>query len=417
MQTLVNHHEIQQAAFDYSYRKNKPLINTLLLVTIIGTSFLLPITVKDKFSLMLGRVGIFIPELLMILIITLNRRIANHRLFLWGIFGIFYGLISCFWVRTFDVGVIASLQFYLPILVVSLIPFSDRYIKWLRILITAIFILLCIETILYSLGILYYGGIKLGGERFNEIVRIHTTMGAATAAGAVLFMLLVWCLELWKGVKLIPYALFFMGFFAISITLSRGPFLMVCLMGLVYGGIVLKSRISSFNIKMFLSLLVIFLSIWLMAYTSVGEDILGAFEKRGLKDDRDVRRAAAISVFENYVFTGIGVGQYISPERMQAKGVYGIGLTSPHNTYLLILAEGGVIGIIIFLAGLSTVFFEIVSRRLKSPLTIGLVTILMIGMNVEIFYVDFRYALLLASLFAWGTRPVEHAMVKRNYIR
>ncbi|NLI35631.1 MAG: O-antigen ligase family protein [Bacteroidales bacterium] len=340
----------------------------------------------------------------------------NYRLFLWATAGFIYCLLNALFIaRDVEVAIWSTIELYLPFAIISFLPIDDDWQKYLKYFVAIIVILLSAEVFLYSSGIMEYS-IPLGKSRLGEYIRISTTAGSATATGQVLFLLGVWCTDLWKNNRYFVLLITVVNVIGIGSTFSRGSIIMVILSFVVVVVSYLFSAIlTKKSIKRYLVLLItfIFFCVTLVVIASkIG--LIAAIQQRTeqedtIADSRVERFNEALDVFYSSPIFGVGIGQYYNRMRFDNSSFRAIGNTSPHNQYLLILVETGILGVTLLLAGYIIVIRNILRKWRSNHYGLALLNIFMIGMNTENILVEYKYNILFAIVIAWFIRKEKAA--------
>jgi len=171
---------------------------------------------------------LFLPELsFLFLPFFYTGKTVNYNRLVWlAIIGLGYNLFTCLInpISTPYLNFIGGSDFYLTTLIVALFPISSRHIKIIRWPFLIVLILIGLQIILFSLGILKYAGLE-DRHQYGEIIRISTTVGAATGTSAIIFMLSAICYYCFNDQKYLQIFILVFGTITIAFTLSRGGIL------------------------------------------------------------------------------------------------------------------------------------------------------------------------------------------------
>lgn len=243
------------------------------------------------------------------------------------------------------------------LLLFMLYPMDRDMIERTKYIVIPTTFLLCSEVVLYSLGILQYS-IDLGTHESAGVLRISTTVGAATGTAVVLVMLGVMLLY-YTDIKLkIRFALVVFVTIAIFLLQSRGS---VGVWGLFLLYYIYQNylRRTSFKLKIRI-LLIGVLSIGVLYRIGVFEPIIerqkNLVENNMWGSGRDELENKAFHVFGESSGFGIGLGQ---TNYEKSLGILNVKRSNPigvHNHYICVLTELGVIGLVIFLIYLINIF-------------------------------------------------------------
>jgi O-antigen ligase len=375
---------------------------------ILGWHYLAPASVEHDAAFTVGSTRIQFVELLIPGLLLFHRRVANPRLFRWGGVCLAYASISAlFLARDVEIGIGSALWTYGPLLVAACIPFGDRYRTPLRWALTALLFAIVAETLLFATGVLSYSVVKSGA--FGDMDRISTTVGAATSTGTVVFMLGVWVVDLW-GLNWRGLVIAWVALIGIAATFSRGPLAMAGMVALLASFKWARAAPTPGGAtrRTFGLAAAIALSI---AAVTVGGPVRGLADalverlESGAGDTgRLYRYEEAWSTFQANPIFGVGSGHYHLRPRYEESGFAPTGRTSPHNVYLLVLAENGILGTVLFVGGFLLSVRPLLARLSARPLAIAVFIVGFVGMNVEVLYSEPQYGLLFAGMFAWFGR-------------
>lgn len=289
------------------------------------------------------------------------------------------------------------IEIYIPILVLLTVKFDDETKNLLARVISIGLILLDIEVITFSFGVFIYQGIY--SEFFTEgslLARIHTTIGAATSTGYMLFFLLLIVFLLPKT-KLKNLTLFLTAI-AILLTLSRGPILILCVFGSVY--FFKNIRVNLYHKKfrnLFITAIIILFLIILLLNLGIPEYILARFSRSGRAYQSNLERIERLEKAgkdfmnsENYLF-GKGYGGFLPrfrrQEPIEAQNILSY---NPHNSFLVLLNEVGLLGLFFIIVIGFMIIKELYSKNDEIFVTIFLFSVL-IFLMFETLIFSFRY--------------------------
>lgn len=145
-----------------------------------------------------------------------------------------------------------------------------------------------------------------------------------------------------------------------------------------------KTRDVSFEKKAFLLCLII--AVVAVVASPLGQSTNDSLTFQDTVSSRDIKRQLAIEQFGNSPVFGIGTGQYAIYEaslgRPANSGLHG---TNPHNVYVQVLCENGLVGFIPFVLGLICSLW-LVFRRKSALAVVSLVLYAAIGWSLGILY-------------------------------
>ncbi len=377
----------------------------------LGVLYLLPSTLKRELSFTIGNTRVVWVEAGLLALLLLHRRVANRLLFWWGLASLAYGILNGIGLaRNVEVSSSAALQAHAPLILLALFPFSERYRTPLKLAVTGLLVAITAEVILFSAGVLSYPSVS--GLQYGSLTRISTTVGSSTGTAAVLFMLGAWALDLW-GLNWKGVLLAWVSALGIASTFSRGPMVMMGVSALaasaawIFTGKRPKGRFVRLLAASSAVAILVGAASW--AGELIGlNDALEVRLDEGVADAGRVERyTEAWNTFSDHAAFGVGTGEYYARERTAETGFSPVARTSPHNVFLLVLAENGVIGGAILAGGLGWLLVRVARRWRERPLSWCVIAIAVIGFNTEVLYVESQFALLLAGLFAWFDRASQ----------
>lgn len=275
-------------------------------------------------------------------------------------------------------------------------------------------IVICLEIILYSAGILAYTsdvtGVDLtdGGFETGGIFRVSTTIGAATGTAMVVMMLGILCTSYFTFSKKNSISLLLLTTVAIFYSISRGSILVWSAYLVIY--VYKNYLVGRHSMKKFI-LLAVFGFAAVYAYQHGILDPLIERQERLNENDnilanRDVKYEQALSIFKDSYYMGIGSGM-IRPDKSLLGNITTKYSFSPHNAFLLLLAELGIVGIsvLIFL------YWNII-KNLEYTKVYALMVplILLVTFNTEIFILEQQcfplFALLLLVSYKYNQKLI-----------
>jgi len=273
---------------------------------------------------------------------------------------------------------------YLAILFLAF-PLSEDKVKYTKWPVLLSLIIITGEVILYGLGILTYQGINdedtaaLGGT-FGRIMRISTTVGAATGTGIIIMFLGGLALTLYSMTSFQKWCVLIISSFGVFFTVSRGASLSWTLLIMYYIYTrYLRHRRLGFKLRSLIGITCIGIGLF---YAGLFNPLI---ERYSLKSDvdvssgRDIRVETAINYYYNSGYMGVGLAQVYCDKSISdiMPNTYKV---APHNTYVTILAEQGIIGFLLFCS-----LLVIILRSLdyKNHLSVLIWLTILINMNTE----------------------------------
>lgn len=327
-------------------------------------------------------------------------------------------LIACCWssapysMRLMVVGKYFKLV-SLPILAVVFINPKIRNLG-INSFLAAMFIT-CLLSILKAIGILHIGIEGMPGQVFYN----HIVTGFMMALGSYLAGLLAFqCNGLARKIYL--FVMFLLSYQIIFINTGRtGYILYFVLMILLF--------VQIFSLKKAVMGVLLFCSLFLLSYNQStvmhhGVSVL-LNEVRLIKQNHNETSLGYRVQFHNYAKTlfathpviGIGTGGYkYSFSRDNPIPTLGSKFTEPHSQYWLTLSEQGIIGLLLLLFFLSSLFITSFKLKETRPILLGILTAFCIGaLSDTIFcYSTAGYLLVVLSALSFGELIEKHALKK-----
>lgn len=305
----------------------------------------------------------------------------------------------------------------LPLIYISCIrfsPFQKDLIKWAS-------LILCLgagmQVILYGLGVFSYIS-DMSGETVGVIgsaSRVSTTLGAATGTAVFIFLTGVLSALLFVGRPAIVWSILLFIMLCCFISQSRGALVMsAAFCGILLLTFTRDSRSHGGGVISRVGLLIFAALLFLSFYTS-RQDLADQWQQRifnaggNIFDStgRDYRFVEAYNTFVESNFMGIGMANYLGRQKFTPGNERQAAKSSPHNVYLLILAETGFLGICAYIVFLASI--AISAYRYRRYMCLGaLIVIWAIGHNVEIVYVLVPFLWIYGLLLAYAShRPIN----------
>jgi len=369
-------------------QKVKNFLYVFFLLLPIVLRWLLPITLENALTIEILYYKLFIPELSYIILILFYRKfkVKHKSIFVIAIFGLLYNLIVDIlnFGTSFLPNFVSGTDYFYSLFLISFLGLEKVNIRYIQYITVPSIIIISFQVILLSLGVINVEGV--GNNYGGEISRVNTTIGAATGSGIIIFLLVVTNYYV-VSKKILSRIVFVIGVLAILLTLSRGAIL--CL--LVFCFYILFNNIKLKNILFRFFLLGTSLIFLVFINYKIG--LLDMIENRIEKDDvtsgRDYRVQYGIDLFKQNPIFGNGSSYTIALKRA-SEDVITKSLYSPHNFYILILADYGIYG---FLLVLISILLLLKRFRLYilNPLSIAIFSILIITFNTEIVFIYFEY--------------------------
>ena len=271
-------------------------------------------------------------------------------------------------------------------------PLPPSELDKTKYLLTFALVVISLEIILFSMGILSYtsevtgtdltdGGFETGG-----IFRISTTIGAATGSAMVVLLLGIVCTSCFIYSKYIQLTLLFLTTIAIFFSISRGSIIVWSFYLVVY---LYKNYLSGgFNERKLIAIIII----CTFAVYAFQHGILDPLIERqsrlndnnNILANRDEKFDMALQIIKESNYLGIGSGM-IRPDKALIGSINKMYSFSPHNTYLLLLGELGIVGILCLLG----IYWSIIKNLDYSKIyAMTIPVMLLVTFNTEIFILE-----------------------------
>ena len=256
-------------------------------------------------------------------------------------------------------------------------------------------ILFSLEIFLFATGIVAFSAIQ--GTEISGIFRISTTAAAATGSAGLVFMLGVIVFYFYEK-RIWGYIALAMTLISILLLSTRGALLAFCIFIVLYLFKYIKKSFKTF-LKLFCSLSLLFIIAYKLGYIDpIMERMQQSIEEHDVTSGRDVLIDNVLTDFNenNNPITGLGIGNVYPTKDVRICNIVPSFSGAPHNTYILVLAEQGVLGILFFVLFW---FITLIKTRNKEILFPALLAVVLILFNVEtIFTVDTEFIFLIAIL-------------------
>lgn len=372
-----------------------------LLVIPIILRWLLPVSIEDRLYVCPFGVYFFLPDLLYLIyvfgykgkrVIFKNKKMSMVFLGLTFIFVLFHMFVSegdLYYKLNL---LVSSFSFiYIPFIYLNF-PLNREGLERIEIPLIVSLLVLCGEVLLYSLGILTYttadgDDLTAGLYDTGGIMRISTTVGAATGTAIIILMLGCIITSYYRIGKVKLYSLYVLISLTLLFTVSRGSLLIWLIYLSIYAFKIIKDL--SFAKKLAFVLVVI-ASLLVLNQQRVFEPLKYRMEtnKYDVTTGRDDTNNAAANLIRSSDFFGVGIGNVFPEKIIQYKlnVPHYIGM---HNTYLTYIAEIGIFGVFFLLLFYLSLILQL--RVLKIPLAFIAICIMMISFNTEAVFVDQEY--------------------------
>lgn len=349
----------------------REIVPSFLVMPMIS-HWILPAGLEMNLYLPILGIPFYLPNLFYLLYILSypciqDRTIETSRSHFWAI-----TFCILFWIAYILITLLNYAEPLLPIIfdaypivwiapIMILYPLSENQLQSTKYVMLFSLLFLCFEIYLYATGTLTYrasaGNLLKGQEYAGGIMRISTTIGAATGTSVIVSWLGILCFSLYEFPSPIKWSLFIMTVIAVFCTVSRGSIIAMSLYALYYVYVNYLNK-STFKTKFtaITSALVIIMG---LNYFSVFDPIMDRNEQlaTNISTGRDKHVEHSFKIIEKSKGMGVGAAMMF-PE----KSIQGIVVPkereASHNVFLILAGETGIIGLILFLGTLLILLFN-----------------------------------------------------------
>ena len=261
------------------------------------------------------------------------------------------------------------------------------------------------QIVLFSQGYVSFRsevtGVDVGVE--GSVIRSGTTVGAATATGVAVTLLVGLVVSGFRGRHLVQLVAVVLGGVGLFMIAARGGLICVLLMGVFVGWDLFARRKHKLLLGLLGGGVLVILYLGLVEREFVFRSMQNMLERTqyGVLDDsgRFVRYTEALTYFFAHPLGGSGFGSYYFRSSVDAGSPYSIiGATSPHNVYLLLLAEAGLGGAV---AGAAFAFLPVYLWIKRNTAGALILAIVLWGLcNVEVCLLEAPFLPLMALLIS-----------------
>lgn len=386
---------------------SKDFVIPNLLVLPMVIHWLLPSGIENRMYISLAGVAFFLPNIFYLLYVINYKQlhVGSKRhlvksyialLSLLFLYTVVHTLGSGYAFSSFTNVLFGNLTFvYLPLLF-FLFPLDLEHADKTKYLLAISLVFISFQVIIYGLGIMTYTSATGDDLTANEydiggVFRVSTTVGASTGSALIIALIGILIVGFYKFKPYVKIPILVLATVAIFLTLSRGPILLWCLYLLTY---VLKlfGRISFKN--RFWVIVLIVSGVYIMERYGVFDpfreriDLKNNYASTDVTSGRNEFNHDAMNILKSSDYFGVGSGR-VFPEKQLVntfKNKYNVRM---HNTYLVYLAELGVLGgslyFLLYLLILTKTDFK------RTSLGWGLLMTLVISFNSEAVFVYSEY--------------------------
>jgi len=352
-----------------------------------------PGSVDGKFTIFLNGMPFCLYDICLLLclfISLLKNKLNSYCVYFFLCFETYILLQLIF--RHYDDLLFASLNdiyFLLPI-VASVFALKIEIKEKYRYIFYFVEFYLFMQVYLYSFGILTFRQTQ-NAETVYGIMRIGTTAGAATGTSVLVFLcyIITDFLEKNRMMKSLNFVLSF----ATVIVLQTKSVIVCYLVVLLYNILVYMK--SGFFRKVLPVGIVSGMIVYVFSQNNILRYIFARFTAEDLLSGRKSRYIAALSYFNDSPLFGYGIGNIYPIEILQENGYIVKNYVAVHNTYLLLLVENGIIGVLLLfaVAVIGVSYFSVDWKKKKTIVCILL--LFCVVFNTETIIINVEYIILI----------------------
>jgi O-antigen ligase len=379
----------------YTWGKSKSSLGSVLGYLLpLCLSLALPNYVEEMCSIYLGTGGLwqfwYLVGAIVLLFLPIKRNVY-WPMFLMGGYVVMLAFVQACILDTASENVIAvGVGIGMLFIAASFVDLNVRSIKFMGLIFLGVLMFVGLQVVLFTFGMVSMVSPKSGYVIGHEgvITRAVTTIAAPTGTGVALFLIGGVLIESMRLTLVIRALVMGLILTIIALLCARGSLLMCFVYFLGNIMISRELRRAGFMWKSFGFGLILLLAYFLVFRAGSAYSALAESRAEGFWDDtgRYERYYDAYNAFRQKPVIGWGVGCY-QPRSWTIEREGYVGETSPHNVYLLLLAEGGFALFLPYLVFLIYVFYDIMRRGGYSKL-LFYTCIVVIGHQLEIVYWD-----------------------------
>jgi len=340
----------ENTKYKYSF---KDFFVVFFLIFPIISRWLLPSSLEYGLTKSILNIPIFLPNILFIFFIFIakrNRR--NHRLKIIFLLHFFVAIVGIIINEYTDklAFIVSGMNYFYAIFLALFYRITESQKLILRKVLFITLLILFLEVILYSTGVLTYSLDITSGYEFGGIYRISTTVAAATGTAGLIFLL--GCLVLYMyGKTFLGYLSFILTSISIFLLISRGAIAALILFALLYFWNDVRRSFKKFVV----AILLLGAFITIMYNMALFDPFISRMEILNYEGDLSTGRVeriehslSAINESGNYLF-GVGTGNVFFSKDFKILNLKRKYPGSPHNSYVLTYIEQGLFGILFFI--------------------------------------------------------------------
>ena len=210
-------------------------------------------------------------------------------------------------------------------------------------------IILTIQVVVYGFG---FATLKdpNANNQFANVLRVYTTVGAATGSGCIVVMLGIISYYT-TPYKKIGMASLLIALVASALLMSRMPFVCISCF-LLY---VMIKDFKKDRKKTVVFALMLVLTYLIGVFDPIYQRVIN---KDDFTSQRDVLIERVLTDFKGNELLGLGIGNVFATDEFSKNGIRPIYVGAPHNSYILLLCEQGYLGTFIFMLFLALLLYE-----------------------------------------------------------
>lgn len=335
--------------------------------------WILPAGIEMNLYTSILSVPFYLPNLFY-LIYILSYPCIKEEMF-GSIFSRYWVLVCCFlfWITYTLTTLLNYAEPLLPIIfnaypivwlapIMLLWPLSGRQLQSTKYIMVFALLFICAEIFLYATGILTYRsestGVLLKGQEYaGGIMRISTTIGAATGTSVIVAWLGILCFSLYDFPSPVKWSLLVISIIAVFYTVSRGSIVVIAMYTMYY---VYTNYLKGSSLKVKIASIAVTFAIIAGLYNiSVFDAIKDRNEqlKKNVYTGRDRHIENSLKIIEDSKGLGVGAAMMF-PEKSIQKAVVPSKREASHNVLLIVAGETGIVGLFSFLGIILLMLFN-----------------------------------------------------------
>lgn len=358
--------------------------NAFLIIWIpVILSYVLPVTIESNLQIELFGANFFIFNFLLLLLFFLpkynNISIWNRKKILFWAFAMSVGIMlndGQYRNNAFFTDISCGSTFLFTLYIFSFNQITYEQLSKLKKLLLVTFFVLALEIVIYALGFKEASSIRII-ENTAGVNRIPTTIGSPTATAGVIYVLGA-CVFSLLNTKLAKGIFLLIWIFIVMLTLSRGS-----LLGLLIFLCVWFIRNVDIKRHLWKSIMILSIIIGGVFYSGMLNPII---ERQNYRSDNEDSLSGRSEYWEKSLnlwalepVFGRGLGNVQPRDEYENEDTMH---TFPHNSYLLLISEQGLVGVLFFLSIFIPILFKMWRYAERDNFYL-LLTILITVLNTE----------------------------------